>query len=309
MKEFISRKAKEVFGNGYEVAGVERLLGGAQKHTWLARCTNGFRFVAYQWDRSTTYFQEDGDKAFCSNSAELFELNNRQMAESGVLTPKLYHMDRSRSQGDFEFAFVEYIDGVDMDHIMEKEPQRLPGVLRSLRESVEILHSIKSPVIGQLGRLMDKEASPADFELAGIREAARYLLENDPEYERLYVRAQEQAEGLARNFDRRGEYTFIHSELGPNHVMVDRDGQAYLIDIEGARYFDLEQENSFIKFRFNGLLTGLADREDEERMCFYHIGHCFGNLRGAVELRQKGYYNMDDVNGMIDFFHSQFEQG
>jgi len=60
-------------------------------------------------------------------------------------------------------------------------------------------------------------------------------------------------------------------------------------------------------FRFNGLLTGLPDEEDEARMDFYHIGHCFGNLRGAVELRQKGYYDMDDANGMINFFYSQFE--
>lgn len=30
-----------------------------------------------------------------------------------------------------------------------------------------------------------------------------------------------------------------------------------------------------------------------------------GNLRGTVEMKQKGYYDMDDVNGMIEFFHKQ----
>ena len=38
----------------------------------------------------------------------------------------MYYMDRSRSEWDFEYAFVEYIDGVDMDFIIAKEPERLP---------------------------------------------------------------------------------------------------------------------------------------------------------------------------------------
>ena len=57
--------------------------------------------------------------------------------------------------------------------------------------------------------------------------------------------------------------------------------------------------------RFNKRLKKLSDIIDEQRMYFYYIGHCLGNLRGAVELKQKGYYDMDDVNGMIDFFHKQ----
>ena len=307
MKEILSERAKEVFGSGCEVVSVERLLGGAQKHVWMAVCADGFKFAAYQWDSSKTYFGEDFSGPFCSSSAELFELNNRQMTESGVLTPKLYNMDRSRTLGDYELALVEYIDGADMDHIMEKEPERLDRALGSLRESIERLHSMKSPRMGQLGRLMGPEADPVELELADMDCNARWLQENDPEYAPLYAKALQRAESLAEGLARRGEYTFIHRELGPNHVIVDRDGRAYLIDIEGAGYADAEEENSFLKFRFNGLLTGLSDNEDPARMSFYHTGHCFGNLRGAVELREKGYYDMDDVNGMIRFFHSQFE--
>lgn len=68
----------------------------------------------------------------------------------------------------------------------------------------------------------------------------------------------------------RKEYTFTHGELGPNHVIVDNE-------------------------------------DNETRMLFYLIGHCLSNMRGAIELKQKGYYDMDDVNGMIDFFHDQVE--
>lgn len=306
MKEFFTQRAKEVFGSSYEIVRLEQLLGGAQKRTWLAECGDGFRFVAYQWDKSAAWFQEAGGP-FCSNSPELFARNNAQMARAGVLTPKLYYMDGTRSQAPFAYAFVEYIDGPDMDFIMEKGAERLPRALDSLRESIGLLHAMKSPVIGQLGCLLGEEADPIKLELAEMEAASLWLRENDPEYAPLYLRVQKRAEDLARGLGRRGEYSFIHSELGPNHVIVDREDRAWLIDIEGARYFDPELENSFLRFRFNGLLTGLPDEEDPARMAFYHIGHCFGNLRGAVELRQKGYYDMDDVNGMIRFFHAQFE--
>ena len=173
MKEILSERAKEVFGSGCEVVSVERLLGGAQKHVWLAVCADGFKFAAYQWDSSKTYFGEDFSGPFCSSSAELFELNNRQMTESGVLTPKLYNMDRSRTLGDYELALVEYIDGADMDHIMEKEPERLDRALGSLRESIERLHSMKSPRMGQLGRLMGPEADPVELERLALLAACQ----------------------------------------------------------------------------------------------------------------------------------------
>ena len=62
MKEFMSKKAIEVFGKEYELASMERILGGAQKYTYLAKCINGFEFIIYQWDNSTTYFEKNDEK-------------------------------------------------------------------------------------------------------------------------------------------------------------------------------------------------------------------------------------------------------
>lgn len=77
MKAYLSQKVIEVFGKEYELASMERILGGAQKYTYLAKCTNGFEFVIYQWDKGTTYFKNNGENAvFCSSSAKLFQSNN-----------------------------------------------------------------------------------------------------------------------------------------------------------------------------------------------------------------------------------------
>lgn len=309
MQELMSYKAKQIFGQGYDVISLERLFGGAQKHTYLAKCANDFRFVIYQWDKSTTYFESNQEGAmFCSSSALLFEKNNELMREHGVLTPKLYYMDRSRDEVDYEYAFVEFIDGVDLDYLLAKEENRVHSALESLKQSICRLHSIKSEAVGQADRMQDADFDLIAYELEGIHENALFLQENDSEYASSYIEAEKKAASLAESLEKRNTYTLIHGELGPNHVMVDKNNQAYLIDIEGAKFYDVEEENSFMKMRFGNRITGLADVVDEKRMEFYHIGHCFGNLRGAIELKQKNYYDMEDVDGMIRVFHRKFEE-
>lgn len=306
MKAYMSQKVIEVFGKEYELASMERILGGAQKYTYLAKCTNGFEFIIYQWGKDTTYFENNGENAvFCSSSAKLFQSNNELMRKHGVLTPKLFYMDRSRCVCDYDYAFVEYISGHDMDYIIEKEPNRLQEVLESLRVSIDKLHSIKCGVVGQVDRMQASDFDVILFELEQIRQNSNYLKEYDEEYSDYYVKVETKATECANKLEKRKEYTFIHGELGPNHVMVDSNNNAYLIDIEGAKFYDVEEELSFLDIRFNKMLKKAENTVDEQRMFFYYIGHCLGNLRGAIELKQKGYYDMDDVNGMIQFFHKQ----
>lgn len=306
MKEFMSMKTTEVFGEEYELESMEHILGGAQKYTYLAECTNGFKFVIYQWDKRTTYFENDDESdVFCSSSASLFQSNNELMRKHGVLTPELFYMDKSRSECDCEYAFVEYISGQDVDYIIEKEPERLDAVLESLSNSIDKLHSIKNNVAGQVGRMQDADFNLITFELEDIHQNSMYLQENDSQYADVYVQVEEKAKKCASELEKRNEYTFIHGELGPNHVIADKDNNAYLIDIEGAKFYDVEEELSFLDMRFNKMLRKAEGQVDEQRMHFYYIGHCLGNLRGAVELKKKGYYDMDDVNGMIEFFHNQ----
>lgn len=47
----------------------------------------------------------------------------------------------------------------------------------------------------------------------------------------------------------RAEHSVVHGELGPDHVMVDRDGHPVVIDIENLLYFDVEWEHVFLRLR------------------------------------------------------------
>lgn len=185
---------------------------------------------------------------FCSSGAKLFQSNNELMRTHGVLTPELFYMNVSRCECDYEYAFVEHIDGHDMDYIMEKEPERLQEILESLRDSIDRLHGIKSEMAGQVGRMQGPDFNMISFELEGIRQNSSYLQEYDKEYANVYIQVEEKAKEYAIKLTKRKEYTFIHGELGPNHMIVDKDNNAYLIDIEGAKYYDVDDVNRMIKF-------------------------------------------------------------
>ncbi len=143
-----------------------RILGGAQKHTYLAETKCGFCFIIYIWDKSTTYFTYNEEKdIFSSSSSLLFELNNKLMLQHNVLTPKLYFMDRSKGEQDYEYAFAEYIDGTDMDDIIAQQEDRLPRVLSSLKTSINNLHKIKSDFVGQLNQMQTEEFNVLEHSL------------------------------------------------------------------------------------------------------------------------------------------------
>lgn len=307
METFFSNKAKEIFGNSYVVTSLERLLGGAQKHTWLARCSNRFSFVIYQWGNNTSYFNTEND-IFQSSSAELFELNNQFMLKNGVLTPKLYHINATQNEQSYKYAFVEYIDGCDFDNLLVNEPERATFALKSLNESIINMHALHNSQPGQLGRLLPSDFDYTDYTLKNIFSDISYLKEYDSDYNLQYSIIKEIAFELKTRLKQRQKYTFIHFELGPNHVMVDKMNNAYVIDIEGARFCDVEEENSLLEIRFGKNKFQTNDNVDPLRMQFYHIGHCIGFLKGAVELSKTDYYDMDDVKGMINFYHNQIKQ-
>ncbi|MFE0154454.1 hypothetical protein ACFWY5_45435 [Nonomuraea sp. NPDC059007] len=63
---------------------------------------------------------------------------------------------------------------------------------------------------------------------------------------------------LAGRVTPRAEYGLIHGELGPDRVLVDGDGHAVLIDIEGLMYFDVEWEHVFLRLRFGERYAALS---------------------------------------------------
>ena len=165
--EKLQNIVSNTFGDDYIIHNSERLLGGAQKHVYKVQCKNKFEFILYIWHKDTTYFEDTDEYGFTSNSAALFEENNTFMLRHGISIPKMYFMDKTKKEHEFEFAMVEFIDGVDFDYIIEKQPERLKPALKSLNDSIIKMHSIKRSQAGTISNPMHKSFSCIDYVFNG----------------------------------------------------------------------------------------------------------------------------------------------
>lgn len=88
----------------------------------------------------------------------------------------------------------------------------------------------------------------------------------------------------------RQKYGFIHGELGPDHVLVNDRLEPYIIDIEGAMFFDIEHEHSFLEFRFGDFYRYVKkDSLEPQRMLFYRFHHHISLISGGLKLLHRGF--------------------
>ncbi|SEL79085.1 Phosphotransferase enzyme family protein [Paenibacillus sp. OK003] len=306
-----------VFGMSYVVSNVTKMHGGAQKVVYKVDCTNGFSSVLYVWDLAMNYFKEEIEnnninaKSFGS---ELFELNNRYFIEHSIRTPALYDLNKERDRYTFDYALVEYVAGQKAEAYFNHTDSGVKErVFQQLGEMITDMHANERKIYGKPNHnenntgpchLLQLEnaklqLSYAAGHIGGIRENQNKLL--DTLYE------------LESRIQPRNEYGFIHGELGPDHILVNDRLEPYLIDIEGAEFFDIEHEHSFLEFRFGDFYSYLKnDHLDRNRMLFYRFHHHISLISGGLKLLHRGYPNRQFAKDLTDHHYRcvlQFIEG
>jgi hypothetical protein len=297
----------KVFGTGYLVAGVTKMHGGAQKVVYKIDCSNGFSCVLYVWDLAMNYFQEEIAKEAInghgqSYGGDLFELNNKYIRQQGIQTPALYDLNKARNRYPFDFALVEYIDGQKSDvYFHHSDPWVQDKVFQRLGDMLSRMHANVRHTFGELNHsglntenchLLQMEnnivkLSYASQHIDSIRANQSKLL--DTLYE------------LESGIEPRSRYGFIHGELGPDHVLVNDNLEPYLIDIEGAAFFDIEHEHSFLEFRFGDYYRYLKkDTLDPNRMLFYRFQHHISLTSGGLKLLHRGFPDQQFAKDLAD---------
>ena len=72
---------------------------------------------------------------------------------------------------------------------------------------------------------------------------------------------------LADDIEPRTDWTLIHGELAPDHVLRTAAREPVVIDIEGLMYFDVEWEHVFLRLTYGKAYHWLRiDGLDEQRM-------------------------------------------
>lgn len=299
---------KKVFGNSYSVTKFSKLEGGAQKVVYKLDCTGGFSCILYVWDLTMNYFREEiiTDQMHAqSYGSEYFEKNNRYLIEHSIRTPLLYDMNRNRDQYDFDYALVEYIAGDAAEAYFEhSDPGVKEHIFQQIGEMVRTMHRGESVTYGKPDQGQSVSVQKACHlnqlynGIAQLSYAAEYHEVISKNQGKLLDKLYE----LESRITPRRRYGFIHGELGPNHIMVTGERlEPCLIDIEGAEFYDIEHEHSFLEMRFGGFYRYLKNEQlDENRMRFYKFHHHLSLVSGGLKLLQRGYPDQQLARAILD---------
>ncbi|WP_350356251.1 phosphotransferase family protein [Cohnella hashimotonis] len=250
--EEVQAHVSKVFGAGYLVAGIARMHGGAQKAVYKVECQNGFSCVLYVWDLSQNYFQEEilnESGAHRSYGSDLFALNNRYLRQHGISTPRLYDLNNDRDRIPFDFALVEYVQGQKAEAYFQlKDANARDALFRRVRDLIGAMHAMERDRYGKADHNGGDEQPCFEARREHAESALTYAAGHLANVRENDSGLLDKLHGLASEIQPRSQYRFIHGELGPDHILVDDQMQPFLIDIEGAEFYDLEHEHSFCSF-------------------------------------------------------------
>lgn len=230
-------------------------------------------------------------------------MNTRFLAQHGIRTPALYDLNNDRGRYAYDFALVEYVDGQKAEsYFQHNNPKDRDALFQRIRDMLTHMHNIQRNVYGNANDNR-KKAEPCykvkrfDAETA-LSYASRHMTDIRKNEERLLEKLSE----LEAAIQPRDLYSFIHGELGPDHIWIDHAMQPCLIDIEGAGFFDLEHEHSFLEFRFGDLYQYLKNNDlDPARMTFYRFCHHLSLVSGGLKLLHRQFPDQQFARGLAEY--------
>lgn len=150
-------------------------------------------------DKCIKVFDKDYSKADVLNEA----LNQARIEETGLNIPKVLEVTTI----DGKWAIVsEFIEGVTLAELMEKNPDKLDEYLNELVDVQLEIQSKTCPLLNKLKDKMNRKISEADLD-ATTRYELHSRLEGMPKHNKV-----------------------CHGDINPSNIIVTNDGKYYIID-------------------------------------------------------------------------------
>lgn len=150
-------------------------------------------------DKCIKVFDKDYSKADVLNEA----LNQARIEETGLNIPKVFEVTTI----DGKWAIVsEFIEGVTLAELMEKNPDKLDEYLNVLVDVQLEIQSKTCPLLNKLKDKMNRKISEADLD-ATTRYELHSRLEGMPKHNKV-----------------------CHGDINPSNIIVTNDGKYYIID-------------------------------------------------------------------------------
>lgn len=306
---------RAAFGPARRLTRVQRLRGGSKKGVYRLTFDDEAAAISYIWDPAENYWPaargaQGGSDAgpFAEASGPgLFEASHAQLTALGVRTPEVYLLDRSRTVYPAHIALVEDVPGETLETRLSRGWPGAPQALDRLGTSLTQMHQHFGPRLGKVALVGDgsrPEPPGRSCEQVVLGRALDHLDQAALRVERVAA-AREQLESVTRELAAavrpRARYGLIHGELGPDHVLIGRDGEPVLIDIEGVMYFDVEWEHAFLRLRFGEHYRSLrASGLDETRLRFYALALHLSLIAGPLRLLDGDYPDREPIMRIVE---------
>jgi len=306
--------ARAVFGGDRALLSVERLAGGSKKGAYRLTMDDGGTVLAYVWDEAEDYWQgvlpagagDQADPFSHASGLALFEAAARRLAAAGVRCPEILLADRSRSLYPADIAVVEYVAGGRLESLLATDPVAAEHPLAVVADWLAAMADVRSASPGKVA-FVDAGGRPAvtscerimlDRALAQLAEIAV----RDPRAARARGRLERALHSLAGPVEPRAATALVHGELGPDHVLLGRGGEPVLIDIEGAMYFDVEVEHTWMAMRFGEHYAKLRRGGlDEDRLRFYQLCMHLDLVAGPLRIAETSHPEREWFRGVAGY--------
>ena len=293
---------RAVFGAGRDVTRVQRLPGGSKKGAYRVVADDGGTALVYVWNAAEDFWQDvlpggaddPLDPFSHASGLDLFEAAARRLEAAGARCPRLLLADRGHALYPGDIAVVEYVPGGSLEALLERDPAAASRPLGMLADWLAAMEACRATGFGKAGvvdaGLTSRGESCVQVVLdRALREVGEICARDERaagEGERL----RELLHALAEPLGPRGSFGLVHGELGPDHVLLDRNGDPVLIDIEGLMYFDAEWEHVFLRLRFGNHYPRLASPAlDPDRLRFYQLAQHLNLVAGPLRIADSGH--------------------
>lgn len=305
---------RAAFGKDRSVLGVERLAGGSKKGVYRVVMNDGDTAVVYVWDDSEDYWHDvlpqgnddPADPFSHASGLALFEAAARRLGSAGVRGAEIFLADGSRTLFPADIAVVEDVAGGSLDVLLDHDPAAAERPLAVLADWLRAMAAVRSPSFGKVafvdggGRSSGPscEEVTLDHALAQLAEIAV----RDPRAAAAHDRLEDLLHRLTGPIEPRDAWALVHGELGPDHVQLDDAGNPVLVDLEGARYFDVETEHVWTRMRFGEHYHALGRHDlDENRLRFYQLCMHVDLVAGPLRIADTDHPQHEWFRGLAEY--------
>jgi hypothetical protein len=281
----------DVFGTDRRLSKLDRLAVATKKGVYRLTLDDDTTAMLYVWHPDENFWptRDDGDEFGDPYGLEAYVACKDRYDEAGVRTADTYAVDNSHRHYPADVAVVEHLPNGTLEELLDRDPANAGPALDELAGFLAAMRALRSPEHGRIARIAGETADQGRppqqvvFEqaLRNLDESASSVPAIAAAHDRITTQLYARLDAVAP----RAEFSLVHGELGPDHVLLDRDGRPALVDLEGSHFTDAESEHVFVRMRFGEHYRHLrVDGLDQDRLELYQMAMWLSLVAGPLRM-------------------------